>query len=133
MKWVVCWKVARLSAYLDRPFPREDSSAAENADFRRTVFFNIPNRSVRRTTGPLTLSAAEEKKGKFGESLDFAEEGLYDVFWALVVAVRERLCHEFLVYGRDVRHVVAGRQDLSLVRRRSEEHTSELQSLRTIS
>jgi len=57
----------------------------------------------------LTRSATEEKKGKFGESLDFVEEGLHDVFWALVVAVRERLCHEFLVYGRDVRHVVAGR------------------------
>ncbi len=50
-----------------------------------------------------------KKKSEVGERSDFVEEGLYDVFWALVVAVRERLCHEFLVYGRDVRHVVAGR------------------------
>jgi len=31
------------------------------------------------------------------ESLDFVEESPYDVFWALVVVVRERLGYEFLV------------------------------------
>jgi len=38
-----------------------------------------------------------KKKREVGESLDFVEEGLYDVFWALVVAVRERLGDKFLV------------------------------------
>ena len=38
-----------------------------------------------------------KKKREVGESLDFVEEGPYDVLWALVVAVRERLSDEFLV------------------------------------
>ena len=42
-------------------------------------------------------SAAKERKGEVGESLDFVEEGPYDVLWALVVVVWERLGDEFLV------------------------------------
>jgi hypothetical protein len=57
-----------------------------------------------------------EKREKF-ESLDFVEKGLYDVFWALVVTLRERLGDEVLVDRWDVRHVVAGCDDLCLVRR----------------
>jgi hypothetical protein len=62
------------------------------------------------------LTGRERKKGEVGGSLDFVEEGLYDIFWALVVALRERLGDKVLVVGRDVRHVVAGRDDLCLVR-----------------
>ena len=42
------------------------------------------------------MSEAKEKR-KFEKALDFVEEGLYDVFRALVVVVREGLGHEFLV------------------------------------
>jgi hypothetical protein len=37
------------------------------------------------------------RKREVGGSLDFVEEGLYDVFWALIVAIRERPSNEFLV------------------------------------
>jgi hypothetical protein len=51
------------------------------------------------------------------ERLDFVEEGLYDILWAPIVALRERLCNKVLVGRWDVRHVVAGCYDLSFVRR----------------
>src|SRR2546425_11200502 len=60
---------------------------------------------------------ALEKKGEVGGSLDFVEEGLYDVFRAPVVALRKRLGDKALVDRWDVRHVVAGCYDLRLVRR----------------
>ncbi len=41
------------------------------------------------------------------KGLDFVEESPYDVFWALVVVVRERLGHEFLVDRWNICHVVA--------------------------
>ena len=63
----------------------------------RAVFPISRTRYVPRTKSLLTRSVAKEKKGKFGESLDFVEEGLYDVFWALVVTLRERLGDEVLV------------------------------------
>ena len=62
-------------------------------------------------------NGCQRKKGEVGGSLDFVEEGLYDVFWALVVAVRKRLGDKVLVDRWDVRHVVAGCHDLCLVRR----------------
>jgi len=39
----------------------------------------------------------QEKREKFEEALDFVEEGLYDVFWALVVTLGERLGDEIFV------------------------------------
>ena len=38
-----------------------------------------------------------KKREKFEESLDFVQEGLYDVFWALVVTLGERLGDEVFV------------------------------------
>ena len=64
--------------------------------------------NIRRRYGAGVLGTDGEEKREVGGSLDFVEEGFYDVFWALVVAVRQRLGDEFLVNGRDVRHVVAG-------------------------
>ena len=39
----------------------------------------------------------EKKREKLEEALDFVEEGLYDVFWALVVTLGERLGDEVFV------------------------------------
>jgi len=82
---------------------------AENEDLGPNRVFQHLAQVCSEKNKAVDTVGCRRKKGRFGESLDFVEEGLYDVLWALVVAVRERLCHEFLVYGRDVRHVVAGR------------------------
>jgi len=61
----------------------------------------LPN-SVRQKHGRVLIPSVEcaetqEKREKFEESLDFVEEGLYDVFWALEVTLGERLGDEVFV------------------------------------
>ena len=61
----------------------------------------MPN-SVRQKHGRVLIPGVEcaethEKREKFQEALDFVEEGLYDVFWALVVTLGERLGDEVFV------------------------------------
>ena len=50
-------------------------------------------------------------------ALDFGEKGSDDVFWALEIRLGQRLRDEFLVSSRNVAHVVARRNHLSLVGR----------------
>jgi hypothetical protein len=71
-----------------------------------------------RFAGESCVNYAEriEKKEVCGR-LDFVEEGLYDVFWALVITLRKRPGDKVLVDRRDVRHVVACCHNLCLVRR----------------
>jgi len=62
----------------------------------RAVIFNFWNRLGSRIMSMALRGTLKRKKGSL-RSLDFVEESPYDVFWALVVVVGERLRHEFLV------------------------------------
>jgi len=62
----------------------------------RAVIFNFWNRLASRIMSMALRGTLKRKKGSL-RSLDFVEESPYDVFWALVVVVRERLGYEFLV------------------------------------
>ena len=69
-------------------------------------------------SGPQSMRWLWRKKGEVvGEVLDFVEKGSDDVFGALEVGLRKRLCNEFLVSRWYVGHVVAGCNYLSLVGR----------------